>query len=156
MSDNRIGQMGKATLQTTAGALDAYASVSIQGVKADHAWDGEEVKDFGGYDIAWLARNQHITISVSIKLTGASKAAAIANGAFLLANARVTLSGFDCPWLNTAGVAAAGIGQIYTGSWQYYKGGSIDLQNERTAGMELPLRKYQDPTQNTLSTTAAA
>lgn len=147
--DNRTIQKGKACLITTAGALDAYAQVSIQTVKADHQWDEEKIKDFGGFDGAWLARNTGIEISINFKLTGASKAAAIANGAFLLPYATVTLSGFDCPWLNTTGV-----GGIFTGAWRYHKGGSLSLQNDQVGGMDLSLHKYADPTQNTASQTA--
>ena len=149
--DTRTTQYGKAALITTAGAIDAYANVTLESVRADHAWDEEVIKDFAGFDESWIARNAHIMIACTIKLTGAGKAAAITNGAFLLPNALVTLSGFDCPWLNITGVAG-----IFTGGWQYYKGGSIDLRNDRVGGLDLPLRKYADPTQNTASTTLAS
>ncbi len=105
MADTRTIQYGKASLITTAGAIGAYAAVNIESVKGDHAWDDETLKDFAGFDNAWLARNQHIIISISFKLTAAGKAAAIANGSFLLPLAAVTLSGFDCPWLNATGIA---------------------------------------------------
>lgn len=151
MAGTRTTQTGKATVITTAGALDAYASITIGNVKGDHTWEPEEVKDFEGFDQSWLARNEHINISISVKLTGASKVLAIANGAFLVPYSAVTLSGFDLPWLNTTGV-----GGKYTGTWQYREGGSLDLVNTGVGGMEIKLRKYADPTQNTAATTQAS
>jgi hypothetical protein len=149
--DNRIIQVGEASFNSTAGAVSAYAGIAIQSVKGDHAWDDEVIKDFGGFDYSWLARNTHITITIAAKLTAASKALAIANAVFLLPFTSVTLSGFDAPWLNVTGVAG-----LYTGSWQYYKGGTIDMTNDKVGGIDLPLKKYSDPTQNTLATTAAS
>jgi len=130
-------------VQTTAGALDAYVGIAIQTVKGKHAWDGQNVKDFGGFEFGWDARNAHIIITLSFKLTAASQALANANGAFLLELAQVNLSGFDLPWLN-----ATGVGGYFTGAWCYHEGGSIDLSNEQPGGMEISLRKFKDPTQN--------
>lgn len=142
---------GLASVITTAGTLAAYASITIQGVKGDHDFDTEELKDFAGFDQTWLARNEHINLKLSLKLTGASKALAIGNAVFLVPLTAVVLSGFDLPWLN-----AAGVGGKYTGNWQYRSGGSIDLMNDKTGGSEVNLRKYADPTQNTAATTAAS
>lgn len=151
MADTRTTMNGKASVITTAGALDAYASVTIQGIKGDHNFSVEEIQDFGGFDQTWLARNEHINIKLSLKLTGASKAAAISNGAFLVPLSAIALSGFDLPWLN-----ATGVGGKYTGSWQYREGSSIDLSNDKVGGSEINARKYADPTQNTAATTAAS
>lgn len=151
---------GRGTVESTAGTLGVYVAISIQSVKGDHAWDSEEIKDSGGFDAAWLARNQHITVVATAKLTGTSKAVAKANGAFLLPFAQVTLSDFDLPWLNTTGIAPTGSAltggaTIFSGSWAYYKGGSIDLSNDKAGGMEINLRKYANPAQNTAQHTAA-
>lgn len=150
MGDTRTTMNGKAVVITTAGALDAYASVTIQGIKGDHEFDIEELKDFAGFDQTWLARNEKINLTLSLKLTGASKALAIANGAFLVPLSAIALSGFDLPWLN-----AAGVGGKYTGSWQY-RGAAISLDNDKVGGNEVKARKYADPTQNTAATTAAS
>lgn len=143
MADPRIVQVGQARVQTTAGALDAFAGVAIQTLKAKQNWNSQEVKDFGGFEFAWDARNTHIIITVAFKLTAASVAQAVANAAFLAEFAQVNLSGFDLPWLN-----ATGVGGKYTGAWCYFEGGSIDLSNEMPGGMEVQLRKFKDPTQN--------
>jgi hypothetical protein len=141
---------GKAVVITTAGAIDLYAGITIHGIKGDQHINFEEVQDFAGFDGSWLARNEYVEVKLTLKLTAASKAAAIANGVFLLPLATLTLTGFDLPWLN-----AAGVGGRYTGNWQY-RGASIDLLNDKTGGSEANCRKYADPTQNTAATTAAA
>lgn len=151
MADNRIIQRGIAKLQTTAGTLDAYVGIAIQSLKAKHQWDGANVKDFAGFEFGWDARNTHIIITPNFKLTAASYAVAVTNGAFLLEFAEVTLAGFDLPWLN-----AAGIGGVYTGHWCYHEGGSLDLSNTEVGGMEISLRKFKDPTQNTAQFTIPA
>lgn len=151
MSDTRIIQRGVAKIQTTAGALDAFVGIAIQTVKAKQAWDAQNVKDFAGFEFGWDARNTHIIITISFKLTAASQAVAVTNGAFLAEYAQVALSGFDLPWLNTTGV-----GGVYTGNWCYHEGGSIDLSNEQPGGMEISLRKFKDPTQNSAQFTVPA
>lgn len=151
MSDTRIIQRGVAKIQTTAGALDAFVGIAIQTVKAKQTWDAQNVKDFAGFEFGWDARNTHIIITISFKLTAASQAVAVTNGAFLAEYAQVALSGFDLPWLNTTGV-----GGVYTGNWCYHEGGSIDLSNEQPGGMEISLRKFKDPTQNSAQFTVPA
>lgn len=152
MGGTRAAQFGKAAVTTTAGSMDLYANVTIQGVKGSQTWATEEVQDFEGFDAAWLARNEHVEIKVNVKLTGTSKANAIAGATFLLPLSAVVLSGFDLPWLNAAGIS----GPRYTGNWQLREGTAIDLTNDKTGGAEITLRKYADPTQNTAATTAAS
>ena len=144
MSDTRIVQRGTAKIQTTAGTLDAYVGIAIQSLKAKHNWDAQNVKDFGGAEFGWDARNTNIVISVSAKLTAASQAVAVTNGAFLTEFSEVVLAGFDLPWLNVTGDSNG----KFTGHWCYHEGGSIDLSNEQPGGIELSLRKFKDPTQN--------
>ncbi len=148
MADIRIVQKGTAKIETTAGSLDAFVGVAIQSLKAKQSWDAQNVKDFGGAEIGWDGRNAHIIITISFKLTAASYAVAVTNGAFLAEYAQVALSGFDLPWLNTTGV-----GGVYTGNWCYFEGGTIDLSNEQPGGMEISLRKFKNPTQNSLQFT---
>lgn len=142
---------GTGVVITTAGALNVYASLTIHSIKGDQHINFEEVQDFAGFDATWLARNEYVEIKISAKLTGASKALAIANGAYMVPLSAVVLSGFDLGFLNAAGMANG----TYTGNCQY-RGASIDLMNDKTGGIELNLRKYANPTQNTAATTAAS
>jgi len=143
MADTRISQRGVAKVQTTAGALDALVGITLNAVKGKHSWDNNNIKDFGGFEYGWDARNAHIVITLDFELTAASQALAIANGAFLLEFAQVTLSGFDLPWLNTAGV-----GGYFTGAWCYHEGGDLNLSNTKCGSGSISLRKFKDPTQN--------
>ncbi len=143
MSDNRIVQRGIAKVETTAGTLDAYAGVAIQSVKGKHNWDATNIKDFGGFEYGWDARNTHIVLTFDFELTATSQALAIANGAFLLEYATVNLSGFDLPWINTTGLNG-----YYTGAWCYFEGGDINLSNTKCGSATITLRKFKDPTQN--------
>jgi hypothetical protein len=143
MADPRITQRGIAKLQTTSGVLDAYPNVSIQSVKGKHNWDGQNVKDFGGFEYGWDARNAHIVITLEIELTGASQAQAITNGTFLLELAAVNISGADFPWLNNTGVNG-----YFTGPWCYFEGGDLSLSNTKCGSATIQLRKFKDPTQN--------
>jgi hypothetical protein len=143
--DSRIVQKGIAKVQTTAGALDAYPNIAIQSVKGKHNWENQSVKDFGGFEEGWDARNAHIIITVEFELTGTSQAAAITNGAFLLELAQVNISGADLPWLN-----ATGVNGYFTGAWCYHEGGDINLSNTKSGSFTCMLRKYKDPTQNAL------
>jgi hypothetical protein len=143
MADSRIVQRGVAKIETSAGVLDAFVGVLNQTIRGKHNWTGKTLLDIGGFEAGWDARNGHIILTFNFKLTAASYAQAVANGAFLLEYAQVNVSGADLPWMNTTGV-----GGFYTGAWCYYEGGTIDLSNEQTGGMEIALRKFKDPTQN--------
>ena len=141
--DARIIQRGAAKVETTAGTLDAYPNVAIQSIKAKQTWENGTVKDFGGFDFGWDARNSHITLTIEMELTALSIAQANANGAFLLPLSAVNISGADLAWLN-----ATGVNGYYTGGWCYYEGGDISLTNTKAGTFTLNLRKYADPTQN--------
>ena len=143
MSDARIVQRGIARVQSTAGALDALAGITLNSVKGKHNWENQSIKDFGGFDYGWDARNGHIIITLDFELTAPSQALAIQNGAFLLELAQVNLTGFDLGWLN-----ATGVNGYYTGAWCYYEGGDINLSNTKNGMGTIALRKYKDPTQN--------
>jgi hypothetical protein len=126
-----------------AGTLDAYPGVFIQTIKGKHNWEAGMLKDYQGFEQGWSGRNQHIIINMNFKLTAASFALAVANGAFLIEYSQVNLSGFDLPWIN-----AAGVGGFYTGAWCYHEGGDIDLKNSENGEFNLSLKKFKDPTQN--------
>jgi hypothetical protein len=152
MADARTTMYGTAVVITSAGALAAYAAITIKNAKGNQEFEVEDIKDFAGFDQTAVGRNTFVTLHVTIALTGASKAAAIANGAFLLALSPVVLTGFDLPWINTSGDAAGN----YIGNWQYRSGASIDLSQDKSGGAEIVLRKYQNSTQNALLTTLAS
>jgi len=132
---------GKATVETAVGALDAYAGVTNESLKAAQAWEEEVIKDAEGKDASWVPRNEHIILDVTVKLTGASIAAAKAAAIFLAPYAAVVLSGFDLAWMNA--------------TWQYIGGSSIDLSDAKHGGATIKLRKYADAAQQTAATTTA-
>jgi len=142
---------GKGCVITTAGTVDVYAAASIQGTKGQQQWTTEIVQDFGGFDAAWLARNEFIELSLTLKLTAVSRAAANLSAVFMLPFATITLSGFDLDWINVAGVSGR-----YTGAWGYIEGGSIDLNNGAVGGVEIKVRKYANAAQNTAFLTTVA
>ena len=132
---------GKAIVETSVGAMDVYAGVTNEQLQAAHAWESEEIKDDKGFDMTWIARNENFTMSVEIKLTGASKAAAATAAVFLAPYAAVTLSGFTLSWMNAV--------------WQYVGGTTINLSASKHGTANIKLRKYADATQNTASHTDA-
>jgi hypothetical protein len=133
---------GKAIVETSVGALSAYAGVTNESVKATHAWDEELVKDDTGKTMTWVPRDEHVILDVQVKLTGASFSAANSAAIFLAPYAKCTLSGMDLSWMNA--------------DWQYIGGASIDLSDTKHGAATIKLRKYADGTQNTASTTAAS
>lgn len=132
---------GKAVVETAVGAMDAYAGVTNESVRASQNWDEEVVKDAEGKDQTWVPRNENITLDVTVKLTGSSIAAAKAASVFLSPYAAVVLSGFDLSWLNA--------------TWQYVGGSAIDLSDTKYGGATIKLRKYADATQQAAATTTA-
>ena len=132
---------GKALVETAVGALDAYAGVTNESLKAAHAWEEEIVKDDSGKDMSWVPRNEHVILDVTVKLTGASISAAKSAAVFLAPYAAVVLSGFDLSWMNA--------------TWQYIGGSSIDLADVKHGGATVKLRKYADAAQQTAATTTA-
>jgi len=137
-----LAYKGKALVETVVGAMDAYAGVTNESLKANHAWDEETVKSDQGKDQSWVPRNEHIIIDVQVKLTGASIAAAQSAAVFLAPYAPVVLSGFDLAWLNA--------------TWQYIGGSSIDLSDTKRGGATIKLRKYADETQQASATLTAS
>jgi len=132
---------GKAVVESAVGALDAYAGVTNESVRALQNWEEEVVKDDRGRDMTWIPRNEHILLDVTVKLTGASQAAAKAAAVFLAPYAPVVLSGFDLGWLNA--------------TWQYVGGATIDLSDTKAGGSTIKLRKYANAAQQTAATTTA-
>ena len=136
-------EVGLAKVNYANGVLDAYIGVMNKTIKGKHGWSSNVIKNSQGFWAGEDARDEHIIITVDFHLTAASKALAIANGAFLRPLAEVTISGADLPWINTTGQ-----GGFYTGPWCYHEGASIDLSAEQPGGTQIMLRKFADPTQN--------
>lgn len=143
-----IAQIGVAKVNGANGTLDALIGVLNQSIKIKHNWKGNEILDSNGFWVGEDARNMHAIITVSFKLTAASKALAKANGAFLLPLAAVNVAdpGLGYDFLPILG--AAGVGGLYTGGWCYHTGGMLDLSNENVGTGEIELRKFADPAQN--------
>lgn len=136
-----ITYKGMATVESAVGAMDLYAGVTNESLKSAQAWDEEVIKDAEGKDQTWVPRNEHITLDVTVKLTGSSIAAAKAAAVFLDPYSAVVLSGFDLAWLNA--------------TWQYVGGSSIDLTDTKGGGATIKLRKYKNAAQQTAATTTA-
>jgi len=143
MADPRIVQRGTAKVETTAGSLDALVGITINSIKGKHNWDNANVKDFGGFEYAWDARNTNVVVTFQFELTAASQALAIANGAILTEFSQINTTGFDIPWLNDTGQNG-----LYVGGFCYHEGGDIDLSNTKSGSGSISLRKFKDPTQN--------
>lgn len=143
-----IAQIGIAKVEGANAVLDALIGITNQSIKVKHNWKSVELMDSNGFWIGEDARNMHAIITVTYKLTAASKALAAANGAFLLPFAQINLSApaGTVDFLPILG--NAGVGGLYTGGWCYHQGLSIDLSNENPGGGEIELRKFADPTQN--------
>lgn len=143
MADPRIIQRGIARVETTAGTLDALIGITINSLKGKYSWDEQMIKDFGGFDYGWDARNQRMIMPVQFELTAASQALAIANGAIILEYSEINATGFDLPWMNNTGQNG-----FFIGGWCLHEGQDIDLSNTKAGSGSISLRKYKDPTQN--------
>jgi hypothetical protein len=119
---------GKATVEGIPGQIVAGCT-NLSG-NLTHTIAIEELQDEHGFDMTWISRNNYVEGDFNIRLTGSSKANAKLAGAFLVTLAAVTLSGFDLAWMNSA-------------YWQY-RGGTIDLANDKGGGFNVKLRLY-DP-----------
>lgn len=134
-----VVKRGKASVEGIPGSIDVIVYPVSQTGKMTQNFEEEIIKDTHGFDAAWLARNEHQTFDLAMKLLGDTQAHAITGGAFLAPYATVTLSGFDLTILN--------------GAYQNLTGSDIDLGNTKVGDISFKLRKYADSTQNTLATT---
>jgi hypothetical protein len=120
--------------------------------KFNDNFEEETLKDQHGFDLAWLARNQHIMGDVAFKIAGISAAspssvAQLSSQVWPLAMlSTVTLSGFAFT------VDNAGNGGL-NGAYQYVSGSDLNLDFSKVNEATFKLRKYVDPTQNTLANT---
>jgi len=114
--------------------IDALATFSIKSAKLSHEFRLKDEQDATDYDVVAIATNGHSKLTVTVSLSGDTRAAAAATGAVLTPLATVVLAHFKLAALN--------------GSWQYIGGQDIDLSSNDTAKMTIPLRKYDNATQN--------
>lgn len=144
-----IFQRGKAAIHGVAGTFDVIVYPIQQKVKMTQTFDEEIVKDVDGGDVAWIARNERGEFNVGVKFladTAAHAATPVSTTIsslgqpFLAPYATVTLSTFVLSALN--------------GAYQNISGTEYDAENVKIADGDYKLRRYADPTQNTLATTA--
>lgn len=123
---------------TTAITILGYATFLPQSVNATQNFEEKVTKDANGADANWTTQNEHSIVKIKFVMSGATRAAAAAIGAFVSPLAKVTLANFLVSTLN--------------GDYQNMSGATIDLGNEKNGEVDLTLRKYADSTQNTLAT----
>jgi hypothetical protein len=134
-----ITKRGKATVEGIPGSIDLIVYPVKQSGKGTMNFDEEIIKDEHGLSVAWLARDTHYLMDFAFKLLGDTQTHALSGGVFLQPYATVTLSGFDLPAFN--------------GTYQNISGQEIDLGNTKVGDLNTKFRRYDDPTQNTLSQT---
>lgn len=141
---------GKATISgllsangTTPIVFDVILYPMPQSMKVQQEFDEEIVQDEIGDDCAWRARNEKYTGDVSMKLMDKGAVSTLANAK--------TGAAFKSPYtiitISNAAVAA------WNTTWQIVSGGGIDQDNVKVGDITFRLRRYADPTQNTLAAT---
>lgn len=125
---------------TTGITVSGYATLSLDSLRGSHKFELDEVKE-NNFDAALVACNSRIETEITWVPSGATRAAAHITAIFLTPLAKVTLAGFSVTALN--------------GDWVYTGNESIDL-GQGPGKMTLPIRKYDDGTQNASLTTTVA
>lgn len=121
--------------------LAGYATFIWDTLKAGHKWDTEFIKDEKNFDAAAVATNAHIELDVMFTPAGTSRSDVATKAAFVLPNAKVTLSGFESSDFN--------------GDYLLLSDHALDL-SQKQAKMSLKLRKYDDDAQNASMTTTVS
>lgn len=146
-----VQKKGVATIEGIPGSFDVIVWLPQTG-KFNDNFEDELIKDQHGFDIAELARNQHIMGDIAMKIAGVSSAspstaAQLAAQVWPLAPlTTVTLSGFVFATDNAGG---GGL----NGQWTYQSGADLSLNFDKVADATFKLKKYVDPTQNLLMNT---
>ena len=144
-----VTKRGTATIEGIPGSFDVIVWLPQTGKFSDNT-EEEVIKDQHGFDLAWLARNQHIMSDVAMKvcgITSGTSTAQLAAQVWPLAPLTiVTLSGF------TYATDPDNNGGL-NGTYQYLSGGDLSLNNDKVNDATFKLRKYVDPTQNMLAAT---
>lgn len=139
---------GQASVEGIPGSFDAIVWLPQTGKWADN-FEEETIKDQHGFDVAWLARNQHLMADISMKvvgMNGAAKAALTAQPFPLLPLTTVTLTLFA---YGTDPSAGGGL----NGQYQYMSGADLSLTFDKVNEATFKLRKYVDQIQNALANT---
>ena len=122
--------------------IDAFATFVPQTASLTHKFRLVEEQDHLDADNTLIATNPYVEGVITIEPSGATRSAAAAVAVFLTPLATVVLANFKLAALN--------------GSWIYTGDQKIDLAFNQSAKIELPIRKYDDSTQNTsLNTTVS-
>ncbi len=124
----------------TAISIGGYATFLLEGSELTHKFRLKTITDANDFDANHIATNQHVEQVLTFKPSGSTRAAASAVAVFIAALASVVTSHFK--------IAA------FNGTWTYMGDETISLKSNDSAGMKLPVWKYDDSAQNTsLSTT---
>lgn len=119
----------------TAISIAGYATFLLQGASPTHKFDIKAIKDADNYDANLIASNGMVEMDIDFYPSGSTRAAAAAVAVFLSPLSSVATAHFKIAALN--------------GTWIYIGNEKLDLSNSDSAKITLPLRKYDDSTQNT-------
>lgn len=140
-------QTGKAVLfgitdNGTDFTISGYATLVMQGFKPTHKFDLTEIKDATNHDVSLQAANGRVEATLEFVPSGATRAAAKAVAVFLTPLAKVTTANFNVAALN--------------GDWIYVGDEQMDFSGGGAAKITLPVRKYDNATQNASLTTTVS
>ena len=154
---------GKAVIEGVAGSFDAILYALQQTGKANQNFETEIIKDVHGYDVSWLARNEHLIADWALKLVGDTAAHAAIPAttvAYAAGTAGAAVSGLGQPFLaplSTINFTAAGTTPAsYAGIFQYIDGAAVDLSNVAVGGLDIKIRKYANADQQAGTATVPA
>ena len=154
---------GKAVIEGVAGSFDAILYALQQTGKADQAFSEEVIQDVHGYDAAWIARNEHMKCNWALKLVGdtvAHAAIPATTVGYTAGTAGAAVSGLGQPFLapySAVNFTASGsTPAAFTGTYQVIEGANVDLANTKVGDLNLVLRRYANPDQNTAANTVPA
>lgn len=125
----------------TAFTIDAFATFMPDTADLTHRFSLNEEKDNTGYDFNLTAMNGRVEGRITLKPTSTTRALAAGVAVFLAPLTTVVLAHFALAALN--------------GSWVYTGDQQIQLQFDQPAKITLPIRKYDNSTQNTSLTATA-
>ncbi len=122
--------------------ISGYATFLLEGADATHKFRLKEITDAQDFDANLIATNQHIEMTINFKPSGATRAAASNVAVFISALASVTTANFKLTAFN--------------GVWVYVGDETMAFKCNDSVTMKLPVRKYDDASQNTSLTTTVS
>lgn len=146
---------GKAAIEGIAGTFDAILYALQQTGKMTNNFEEEIIKDVHGYDAVWLARNEHVTLDISLKLVGDTAAHAAIPATTIAGPPTATVSNIGQPFLTPfSAVTLSGFPiSGFNGVFQVVSGFDVDLANTKVGDLNIKLRAYANADQRTASTT---